>query len=105
MLVYFETDTRKIYGINTSLTVHEAKQYISDNCILINQDSIPNKSDNQEYYLTEDNQIGMRDLKQNIKELTQLDRIEEMISKSVEELRQEARDAYTLELIEGGVIA
>ena len=36
---------------------------------------------------------------------TQLDRIEEMVSKSQAEIAQEARDAYTLELIEGGVIA
>ena len=38
-------------------------------------------------------------------EPTQLDRIESMIAKSQEEIAQEARDAYTLELIEGGVIA
>lgn len=36
---------------------------------------------------------------------TQLDRIESMVAKSQEEIAQEARDAYTLELIEGGVIA
>ena len=36
---------------------------------------------------------------------TQLDRIESLVSKSNEEIAQEARDAYTLELIEGGVIA
>lgn len=38
-------------------------------------------------------------------EPTQLDRIESMVAKSQEEIAQEARDAYTLELIEGGVIA
>ena len=38
-------------------------------------------------------------------EPTQMDRIESMIAKSQEEIAQEARDAYTLELIEGGVIA
>ena len=38
-------------------------------------------------------------------EPTQLDRIESMIAKTQEEIAQEARDAYTLELIEGGVIA
>ena len=38
-------------------------------------------------------------------ELSQLDRIESMVAKSQEEIAQEARDAYTLELIEGGVIA
>lgn len=38
-------------------------------------------------------------------EPTQLDRIEAMVAKSQEEIAQEARDAYTLELIEGGVIA
>ena len=37
--------------------------------------------------------------------LTQLDRIESAVLKSQEEIAQEARDAYTLELIEGGVIA
>lgn len=36
---------------------------------------------------------------------TQLDRIESLVSKSQEQIAQEARDAYTLELIEGGVIA
>lgn len=36
---------------------------------------------------------------------TQLDRIESMVAKSQEEIAQEARDAYTLELIEGGIIA
>jgi len=36
---------------------------------------------------------------------TQLDRIEAAVAKSNEEIAQEARDAYTLELIEGGVIA
>lgn len=35
---------------------------------------------------------------------TQLDRIESLVAKSQEEIAQEARDAYTLELIEGGVI-
>lgn len=35
---------------------------------------------------------------------TQLDRIESMVAKSQEEIAQEARDAYTLELIEGGII-
>lgn len=38
-------------------------------------------------------------------EPTQLDRIESLVAKSQEEIAQEARDAYTLELIEGGVIA
>lgn len=38
-------------------------------------------------------------------EPSQLDRIESMVAKSQEEIAQEARDAYTLELIEGGVIA
>ena len=38
-------------------------------------------------------------------EPTQLDRIESMVAKSQEQIAQEARDAYTLELIEGGVIA
>ena len=38
-------------------------------------------------------------------EPTQLDRIESLVSKSQEQIAQEARDAYTLELIEGGVIA
>ena len=38
-------------------------------------------------------------------DLSQLDRIESMVAKSQEEIAQEARDAYTLELIEGGVIA
>lgn len=37
-------------------------------------------------------------------EPTQLDRIESMVAKSQEEIAQEARDAYTLELIEGGII-
>lgn len=36
---------------------------------------------------------------------TQLDRIESMVAKSQEEIAQEAIDNYTLELIEGGVIA
>lgn len=36
---------------------------------------------------------------------TQLDRIESMVAKSQEEIAQEAIDAYTLELIEGGIIA
>lgn len=36
---------------------------------------------------------------------TQLDRIESLVAKSQEEIAQEARDNYTLELIEGGVIA
>lgn len=40
-----------------------------------------------------------------ISEPTQLDRIEYAILKSQEQIAQEARDAYTLELIEGGVIA
>lgn len=40
-----------------------------------------------------------------LEEPTQLDRIESMVAKSQEEIAQEARDAYTLELIEGGVIA
>lgn len=35
---------------------------------------------------------------------TQLDRIESMISKSQEQITQEARDAYTLELINSGII-
>lgn len=38
-------------------------------------------------------------------EPTQLDRIESMVAKSQEEIAQEAIDNYTLELIEGGVIA
>ena len=38
-------------------------------------------------------------------EPTQLDRIEFLVAKSQEEIAQEARDAYTLELIKGGVIA
>ena len=37
-------------------------------------------------------------------EPTQLDRIEAAISKSQEEIANEAVDAYTLELIEGGVL-
>lgn len=37
-------------------------------------------------------------------EPTQLDRIESMVAKSQEEIAQEARDEYTLELIENGVI-
>ena len=37
-------------------------------------------------------------------EPTQLDRIESLVAKSQEQIAQEARDAYTLELIEGGVI-
>ena len=37
-------------------------------------------------------------------EPTQLDRIEEAINKSNEQVAQEAIDAYTLELIEGGVL-
>ena len=37
-------------------------------------------------------------------ELSQLDRIESMISKSQEQITQEARDAYTLELINSGII-
>lgn len=40
-----------------------------------------------------------------IPEPSQLDRIESMVAKSQEQIAQEARDAYTLELIEGGVIA
>lgn len=39
------------------------------------------------------------------KEPTQLDRIEAAVVASNEQIAQEARDAYTLELIEGGVIA
>lgn len=38
-------------------------------------------------------------------EPSQLDRIESMVAKSQEQIAQEVRDAYTLELIEGGVIA
>jgi len=38
-------------------------------------------------------------------EPTQLDRIEAAVTASKEQIAQEARDAYTLELIEGGVIA
>jgi hypothetical protein len=37
-------------------------------------------------------------------ELTQLDRIETLVSKSQEQIAQEARDAYTLELINSGII-
>lgn len=37
-------------------------------------------------------------------EPTQLDRIEEMVSKSNEQLRQEGAEALTLELIEGGIL-
>ena len=37
-------------------------------------------------------------------EPTQLDRIESMISKSQEQITKEARDAYTLELINSGII-
>lgn len=37
-------------------------------------------------------------------EPTQLDRIESMVAKSQEEITQEARDAYTLELINSGII-
>ena len=39
-----------------------------------------------------------------IPEPSQLDRIEEMVSKSAEELRQEGAEALTLELIEGGIL-
>ena len=45
------------------------------------------------------------DVEPTVPEPTQLDRIESMVAKSQEEIAQEARDAYTLELIEGGVIA
>lgn len=37
-------------------------------------------------------------------EPSQLDRIESMISKSQKQIAQEARDAYTLELINSGII-
>lgn len=37
-------------------------------------------------------------------EPTQLDRIEAIVSQTKEEIAQEARDEYTLELIENGVI-
>ena len=40
----------------------------------------------------------------SIPEPSQLDRIEEMVSKSAEELRQEGAEALTLELIEGGIL-
>ena len=41
---------------------------------------------------------------QNNVEISQLDRIELLISKSIEELRQEGAEALTLELIEGGIL-
>ena len=37
-------------------------------------------------------------------EPTQLDRIEELVAKSHAQISQEAVDAYTLELIEGGIL-
>jgi hypothetical protein len=40
----------------------------------------------------------------SIPEPTQLDRIESMILKSQEQITKEARDAYTLELINSGII-
>ena len=39
-----------------------------------------------------------------IPEPTQLDRIEEQLNKNYAEAQQEAVDAYTLELMEGGII-
>ena len=43
-------------------------------------------------------------IEESIPEPSQLDRIEEMVSKSAEELRQEGAEALTLELIEGGIL-
>ena len=82
--------------------------FINNNGVKMKRDYYGNMLENGEHEITtivetENVDIVEPDVAQKLP--TQLDRIEEMVSKTHAEIAQEARDAYTLELIEGGVIA
>ena len=78
-------------------------------CFHITQDELPLSNT---ILLVYENVLGKKyedgkwvKVKQEVtSEPSQLDRIEEIVSKSAEELRQEGAEALTLELIEGGIL-
>lgn len=67
MLIYFFTDSKTIYGINSNITKEDAYKSIKDGCKWLDVDKIPYLSENEEWYLTVDNQIRVRKIKKEEK--------------------------------------
>ena len=102
MLVYIDL-TRKLYAYNSYISKEQSQKYLNGECVWV-EEEIPVCGENEEIYLTNENTFEIRTVEIVTPQSTQLDRIEEMVSKLNEEIAQAAIDAYTLELIEGGVI-
>lgn len=102
MLIYFYPASKTIYGINEDIVREDADKYLDVGCIWIETEEIPELLSNQEWYLTDEGKIGVRDSVQQ--PLTQLDRIESAVSNTLDEIRAEAVDEYTLSLMENNII-
>lgn len=106
MLVYLNED-KEIIAYNCVLTKEEAVEFVNDNCIWVDNlkiDETKNKDgcDTKMYLI--DGEIIYKFVPMEIPKPTQLDRIEEAISRTQEEIKQEAIDNYTIQLMEEGLI-
>ena len=102
MLIYYKPASKTIYGINDDLAKEDAQEYVGNNCIWLDMCEIPSLCDNQEWYLTDDYHIGVRE--SVVHEPSQLDIIQAAVEKSNSELRQEGAETVILELVERGIL-
>ena len=112
MLIYID-ENRKITGYNTIIPKEESQKYLQKNyCVWLDEeiDYTQLKEGYQTViYLNEDNTLRYEFEKPVIvePEPTQLDRIkniEEAVSKSITELRQEGYDNCVMDMVKEGVI-
>lgn len=107
MYLFLRHPTREIIGFNETMSKEAAKKY--QNAVEFNGDYPyePEKRDGYKtvLYLEDDDKTIRIEYEEVQKpEPTQLDRIEEKLSKTQKEIAESAVDAYTLELLESGVL-